>query len=327
MILSQALILGLLQGITEWLPISSEGQSVLLGVGWMGMSPAEALSYAIFLHLGTTAAVLIRFRQDYISMIRDLRSNETKILIIATFCTGITGVPLYFLFKDSFSGGAEVMLLVGLLLMATGVLLAVGHRKNDVQKGLGENRTERTGETEAIRQSESGTALTKAEKKSESETDCNIREEEVVQGESLSPPAAPNNKIQIEKAGQNNRKDITEITLLDMVLLGLIQGLAILPGVSRSGVTTTTLLLRNVRQDTALRLSFIISVPPVLGAVILDASYGVVPIHYGIVMFLSALVVGYLMMDLLIRFARQVSFALFCVALGLLTIVVSLVLL
>ena len=87
----QGIVLGIMQGVFEWLPISSEGQSMLVMIHWLGISPNDALSYSIFLHLGTMSAVLIRFRHKFLKMIREIDSKLTRIVIVSTLCTGITG--------------------------------------------------------------------------------------------------------------------------------------------------------------------------------------------------------------------------------------------
>ncbi|MGV8174215.1 MAG: undecaprenyl-diphosphate phosphatase, partial [Methanothrix sp.] len=119
----QAILLGALQGITEWLPISSEGQTMLFMMGWLGISPDDALSYSILLHLGTMSAVLIRFRDEFMDILRNISSPMTKTIIISTICTSITGIPLYFLFREGFQGGMQATLLIGVLLILTGLLL------------------------------------------------------------------------------------------------------------------------------------------------------------------------------------------------------------
>ncbi|MDD1760413.1 MAG: hypothetical protein LUQ44_07390, partial [Methanothrix sp.] len=119
----QAILLGTLQGIAEWLPISSEGQTMLLMMGWLEIPPEAAFSYAILLHLGTMTAVLFRFWNEFISALKNIRSQMTKILIISTICTGVTGIPLYFLFREGFRGGGQATLLIGVLLVLTGLLL------------------------------------------------------------------------------------------------------------------------------------------------------------------------------------------------------------
>jgi undecaprenyl-diphosphatase len=109
-----------------------------------------------------------------------------------------------------------------------------------------------------------------------------------------------------------------------MAILGLAQGFSILPGVSRSGTTLTVLLMRGVRQDEALLVSFIISVPAVLGAIALDCLTGsTIPIQSlpAAAMLTASFITGYATMDVLMRFARNVSFSWFCIAMGMMTLV------
>jgi len=245
----QGIVLGILQGILEWIPVSSQGQSMLAMIYWLGLSPNDALSYSIFLHLGTMTAVLIRFRQAFFKMFIEIDSKLTRIVIVSTFCTGITGIPLYLLFRASFTGGREATLLIGALLIATGLMLRF--------KGSGSRVAEDMG-------------------------------------------------------------------LADMIVLGLAQGFSILPGVSRSGTTLTVLLMKGFKQDEALAVSFIISVPAVLGAIVLDHSIAAIPWMTAAAMLMASLVVGYLTMDLLIRFAKMINFSGFCLALGLITLLLAL---
>ncbi len=246
----QAIILGIIQGIFEWLPISSEGQSMLILINAFQMDVNEALSVAIFMHLGTSFAVMIKFREEFKSIILGKNHELTRIIVISTVCTGLTGLPLYFILKSTFTGGIAASLLIGVLLILTGIILGLN-------KGKG-------------------------------------------------------------------HKSMESVSLFDMIVLGLVQGFAILPGISRSGVTLTTLLLRNVEQKTALVISFLISVPVVLGAVALDAGMILTfdPI-LGLAMFLSSLLVGYIMMDFLLQFSDRVDFSIFCIFLGVLTIILT----
>jgi len=108
-----------------------------------------------------------------------------------------------------------------------------------------------------------------------------------------------------------------------MVILGLAQGFSILPGVSRSGATLAVLLMRDMRQDAALVVSFMISVPAVMGAVILDHSITTISIGPAILAILASFITGYFAMDLLIRFAEKVNFSIFCIIMGIMTLALS----
>lgn len=248
----QALVLGALQGITEWLPVSSEGQTMLAMINWLGMRPTDALSCSIFLHIGTMLAVLVRFRRELMRML-NTESKLMRTVIVSTLCTGVTGVPLYILFRESFTGGEKATLLIGALLITTGLMLRL--------RG-------------------------------------------------------------------SSTKDGEDITTKEMAILGLAQGFSILPGVSRSGTTLTVLLMQGMKQDDALMISFIISVPAVLGAIALDCLAGS-PLSIqslpGAAMLTASFITGYATMDVLMRFARNVSFSWFCIAMGMITLAVTMI--
>lgn len=249
--LFEAFILGILQGIMEWLPISSEGQTVLLMLQYLHMSPSDVISYAIFLHIGTMLAVLVRFRYDFLSMLSRWNSPLSQTVIIASASTAITAIPLYFFLKTNFTSGDTATVLIGVLLIGTGLLMKFSNT--------------------------------------------------------------------------SGFRNLDQITHSDSIMLGLAQGFAILPGVSRSGTTIAVLLLRGAEQRTALTLSFLISVPAVLGAVLLDIdSITAIPVSNALIMVLTSFVVGYLTIDLLMKFAARVNFTKFCIYLGVLTLVVGL---
>ena len=243
----QAILLGILQGITEWLPISSQGQSMLFMIGWLGISPNDAFSYSILLHLGTMSAVLIRFREEFLKALKNPSTQMARVLIISTIGTGITGIPLYFLFREGFKGGMQATVLIGALLILTGLLLRI--------RGTG-------------------------------------------------------------------ARSIHDMNALDMIILGLVQGFSILPGISRSGTTLAALLMRNLKQDEALAISFIISVPAALGALALNHSHSLaeMPLASACLAILASFVAGYMTMDLLIAYAKKVNFSAFCITMGLLTL-------
>jgi len=245
-----AVLLGALQGITEWLPVSSQGQSMLAMITWLGIAPSQALSYSIFLHIGTMLAVILKFRHEFLYM-RNTESKLLKAVLVSTLFTGVTGIPLYILFKESFTGGEQATALIGALLIATGLMLRL-----------------------------KGSAT----------------------------------------------KDLEGLSLTDMVILGLAQGLSILPGVSRSGTTITVLLMRGMKQDDALLLSFIISVPAVIGAIVLDGLGGSLLGPASLpeaVMLIASFVTGYLTLDLLMRFAKGTSFSGFCIIMGMITLIIA----
>ncbi len=253
----QSLLLGVLQGITEWLPISSQGQTVLVMLNFMQIEPGTAISVAVFLHIGTALAVLIRFRTDFVSML-NRESKLLKVIVVATLSTAITAVPLLFLLlffvENQFENGAIGTVLtgaIGVMLILTGIILGVQKRAGN--------------------------------------------------------------------------RSLDEITTKDMIFAGLAQGFSILPGISRSGTTITILLMSGIKQELALKLSFLMSVPAVLGAIVLFEvrEVSAIATSDAAIMVLSSFIVGYITMSILLRFAKRVNFAIFCISLGVLTLLFS----
>ena len=147
------IIIAILQGLFEWLPISSSGQTLIISTNFLGISPENAFSLAIWLHLGTTIAVLLKFKGDFINILKSLIHTNSDFeeiptkkrnwLIWATIGTGITAIPLYFLFKiiyldvfNAFQGDVITLLISGLLII-TGVIL-IASRKIFGKKKIGD---------------------------------------------------------------------------------------------------------------------------------------------------------------------------------------------
>ena len=101
----ESIILGTVQGIFEWLPISSQGNLVLLMVGFFDIGIKTALNYSIFLHFGTFLAVLIYFWDDVVKILKRLKKYRPRFsdeedalisfLIISTILTGLIGYPIF----------------------------------------------------------------------------------------------------------------------------------------------------------------------------------------------------------------------------------------
>jgi len=281
----QALILGAVQGVAEWLPISSEGITMFLMINAFGKNPSDAISYAIFLHFGTMLAAILKFKGDFshilASFARKKRENSMlAIILIATLFTGLTAVPLYIAIKygSVAVSGKVFSLLIGALLILTGFILGAPERRERSERSKGKG--------------ESGVGERGVSSKS-SESEAYRRAEELSHFESA--------------------------------LLGAAQGCAILPGISRSGTTIAFLLLRRIRQEDALKISFIISVPAVLGAVFIDLIGNVqnFNLFIGISMLISSFIFGYATINVLLRFASIVKFSKFCISLGLIAIIIT----
>lgn len=267
------LVLALIQGILEFIPVSSEGQLVLIATNIYGIDFATALSIAFWLHLGTAIAVIIFYRRDIFQPIffrlhssssDELNSSEPKKLFgplflfvfVGTIGTVIVALPLYFLFEGliTIQTGTAVSLAVGVLLLVTGVILYL-------QRGAG------------------GTRL------------------------------------------------LGDIPLQEAFLLGVVQGFAVLPGISRSGMTLTWLLLRGVDRNESLRLSFLLGVPSTFGIIGLDflrkEFFWTTPAVIAAIT-LVALVVGIGTLTVLRRTAIRAPFWAFCLTIGIIVIILEL---
>lgn len=256
------IILGVIQGITEWLPVSSSAMVTLVNTNFLGISEIDVLLHqALFLHLGTFFAALIYFRKDVFLLIKSLfnykrAGTKTKkvlnFLIISTIISGIIGlILLKFLisFEDYFTiTGKSITGFVAVLLLSTGILqLKIKHR------GL---------------------------------------------------------------------KQIDELKTHDGVTLGIVQGISSLPGISRSGITVSTLLLKKFNDTTALRLSFLMSLPIVfLGNLVLNfQDFTKVVISVSIYGLLASFVLGLLTIHTLMKVSKKINFGWFVIVFAVLMI-------
>jgi undecaprenyl-diphosphatase len=256
-----AIVVGVLQGVFEWLPISSEGNLTVI-LSWLGESPEQAVAFALFVHLGTALSATAYYRgeiRDELALLQTWRPEHatadshatTTFLAVATLVSGVVGIASYAVLEEvvsSLTGGA-VIVVIGVLLVTTGAFQRLSAS------------VDRT------------------------------------------PRANPG--------------------LLDAVLVGVAQGVAILPGISRSGSTTGVLLLRGHEGPASFRLSFLLSIPAAVGGGLLaalDTGLAGVTLVGGVAALASAALVGYLTIDALMRVVERVAFWVVCVGLGALAI-------
>lgn len=188
----QAILLGIIQGLTEFLPVSSSGHLVLFQKLFGITEPS--LTFGIVVHLGTLIAVFIVLWKDIISLLMNPFQKLTALIITATIPTAIIGI----LFNDFFENLFKTGSMLGVNFIITGLLLLFAEKCN------------------------SGT------------------------------------------------KDIKKTNGFDAVFIGLMQGIAIMPAVSRSGATISGALFRNINREFAARFSFLLSIPAILGAAVFD---------------------------------------------------------
>lgn len=257
------IVLGIIQGIVEWLPISSEGVIILAReVFFSGGDLLSSVEIALFLHLGTFFAALVYFWSDikkiFHSILNWTTSNRKDkslllFLVIATLISGLLGIVLLSLLSKIESSlvfaGNLIMAIVGILLLVTGFLEIFAKKSNEVVR--------------------------------------------------------------------------TSPGMGDSVLLGLVQGFAALPGLSRSGLTVSTLLLRKYSKTDSLRLSFLLSLPIVLGGNIALNLSGFSFDLDKLLGLLFSFAFGLLTIHVLMKAAKRFNFGWFVVLFGLLSIIAA----
>jgi|UniRef100_A0A7C3WMF4 undecaprenyl-diphosphatase len=240
-----ALFLGIVQGLTEFLPISSSGHLALLEHYFK--APGTGLSFDILLHLGTIAALLTYFRADWRHMAKAVLrpSPYTRLdrrLFVCIVAASVPGALAGVLFENQAETVFREPFRIAILLGGLGLLLIAA--------------------------------------------ECLARHE----------------------------RPLTNLKLGDALLIGLSQALAIMPGVSRSGITMTCALFLGFTRETAARFSFLLSTPIIAGAGLwhLRKWFKAPPENLSILAaflgFLAALVSSYLTIKYLLRFLRRHTF-------------------
>ena len=247
----EAILLGVLQGITEWLPVSSEAIITLVHSVAFDNPVSDSLAYAFWLHLGTACSVLIMLRVEVIEVTKNilrqpLDPNKLVLfLLVATIASAMVGFPILLGIEElSKQVGIVAMGFVGIFMLGTGV-------------------------------------------------------------------------VQLWWRGQVGARNQEELTLLDAVITGIAQGFAVLPGLSRSGLTISALLARRVDRREALVLSFLLSIPASVGAALYMASRD--QIYMSASAFVAVFVaagVGCATIRILMDFANRVNFGFFVVFIG-----------
>lgn len=250
----ESLVLGLVQGIAEWLPVSSEAMIVLVKNNFFpdGMAFSEILSYAIFLHMGTFLAVLVFYFKKIKKLIFQLltyprQGKETQLflnfIIIATFVSGGLG---YFLLKfveknnAFFQNESLINLFVASFLLVTAVFLFIGEKQ----------------------------------------------------------------QIRLSKK--------TPLTHKKAFITGIFQGLAAIPGISRSGSTVAGMALLGIEKKQALEMSFLLSLPLVFFAnIVLNGKMFLNLQVSHLLALVAAFVSGILTIKALLLFVQKVRFSFF----------------
>ena len=192
--LAAAALLGLVQGLTEFLPVSSTAHLLLLGRA-LGLDPERfGLSFTVALHIGTALAVLLYFARTWIDLVRDvfrLRFRLPLLIVVGTIPAVLAGLALQSAIEGSLRDPAYVaaFLILGSLIFVAAERFTIA------------------------------------------------------------------------------RRPFESLGFVDTLVMGVAQAIALLPGISRSGITISAGLYQGVRRADATRFSFLLATPVIFGAV------------------------------------------------------------
>ncbi|MCH7519294.1 MAG: undecaprenyl-diphosphate phosphatase [Candidatus Dadabacteria bacterium] len=249
--LLQSIILGAIQGITEFFPISSTAHLVLLP--WFFSWTDQGLPFNVALHMGSLIAIIYYFWRDWILIIKEFLQSVLKgsfegrpngktglYLVIATVPGALAGL----LFEEYAAGLLRHPLSIAFSLSFFGVVLYFSDRVSKKNKTVG------------------------------------------------------------------------EMNIVDCIIIGLSQALAIIPGVSRAGITITGAMFRNLNREEAAKFSFLLGAPLIAGAGVFEARH----LEYSAVMsvpfiagVLASAVFAFLAIKYLLRFLRKSSYTVFVI--------------
>jgi undecaprenyl-diphosphatase len=258
----EAVILGIVQGLTEFLPVSSSGHLEIAKELLSVSEQEQNLLMTIVLHAATALSTIIIFRKDITIIIAGLfqfKWNEEAQFSVKIILSMIPAAIVGLFFEDEIESlfGGQIVL-VGSMLLLTGLLLFLA-----------------------------------------------------------------------DKAKKTDKK----VSILNSILIGIAQAIAILPGISRSGATICTSVLLGVDREKAARFSFLMVVPLILGKMAKDMLSGdlaaestnILPLIFG---FIAAFITGLVACKWMIRLVKKSQlkyFAYYCFAVGIISIVAKLV--
>jgi len=250
----QSIILGLVQGLTEFLPVSSSGHLVIFQK-LMGLKEAP-IFFDTLIHLGTLTAVVFFLRREIVAILRTLADKGTQRLIFNLVLATIPAVAAGLLLRDIIGEVFNSLTIVGFGLLFTSLILF----------------------------------LTKFAKK---------------------------------------KKEIGQLSWVDSLFVGIFQAFSILPGVSRSGSTVSAGLYRGLESESAFRFSFLMAIPVILGAGILQigdiqSNFSSASLISNLIGFVVSVVAGFLALGILEKIMLRGKvhyFSIYCLILGVLVII------
>lgn len=247
------IFLGIIQGITEFLPISSSGHLLIFQKIF---KTNNKLTVDIILHIATIISVIIYFRKDLIDLISGILKKDKKairlmfFIFVVTLVTGLIAI----LAKDFFERSFDSSWAISLSFMFTGIILF------------------------------------------------------------------------LTKKFMHGYKDINDISLIYAFILGIAQAFAIIPAVSRSGITIAVLLFIGLKKSQAFKISFLASIPAIVGALILEFKDVSLVLSNNFYPMLSGFIVAFLsglfslkLLSYLINRAKFYYFGFYCFFIAIIT--------
>tara|TARA_Y100000814_G_scaffold136473_1_gene98926 strand:+ start:1206 stop:1979 length:774 start_codon:yes stop_codon:yes gene_type:complete len=254
MSLVDSIFFGALQGVTEFLPISSSGHLILLTNFFQVDLPT--IVYEVVVHLGTLISILFIFRSDIISIINKAKTKrdfkEIILIASATVPIALTGL----IFKSNIETAFRSVNIVGVCMVITGIILGSTLFTSSIRK--------------------------------------------------------------------------KNISLVSALIIGIIQAFALLPGISRSGVTISTALWIGISQEEAGRFSFLIAIPAIIGSLILTLPdiMNVISVEGSFFILIATLVAAFIIGLIALKFLMKVLesgrlylFSAYCILVGVITLI------
>ncbi|HVM14575.1 MAG TPA: undecaprenyl-diphosphate phosphatase [Egibacteraceae bacterium] len=305
----QAVILGIVQGLTEFIPVSSSGHLVIVPylAGW----ERPGLAFDVALHIGSAAAVILYFHRELLAMARGVvlggRDPDGRIyrrlavfLVIGSVPVAVAG----FLLEDLVSEVFEQPLFVAGFLLVTAALLLGAERVRGVR----------------VRQTPAPAGPDAAERR-------------VWTGSWVGPPGDAEQAAEVTlpvgaDGGDPRGRTLETLGLRHVLVVGLIQMMALMPGISRSGATISAGMMSGLTREAATRFSFLLSLPALLGAFIVSlpglaepGPYSGMVITGGVI---ASFVASYAAVRFLVRLVsrdRLTPFARYCLFVAVVTVI------
>ncbi len=241
----EAIILGLIQGLTEFLPVSSSGHLVLVQ-NWLGIDPNLTLFFDVMLHMGTLIAVFIVFYKDILGLLKP-PFKTLGLLVLATIPAGIAMLLFSDQIETLFQGQ---FLWIGFLITAIMLLVT-------------------------------------------------------------------------EYVGKKHPKD-NPLGLKVSLIMGAVQAVAIVPGISRSGSTISGGVYAGASRATVAKFSFLMSIPVILGSAFVEIikidNWNAVPVLAVFLGMIASALSGYFAIRLMLKLIQKCNYKWFSLYLGILAV-------